>query len=82
MLVYLMVDMNAYTLFRVNQELNVSWEKEYPKGNSLAAGLRLSRYLISMENNSRCYFMCLIAHGPLSGMSRAAYMFQSRYRGR
>jgi hypothetical protein len=48
-----MVDVN--TLYRVNQGLNALGGGIPRKGSSLAEGLSLSRCLISVEKNSRCY---------------------------
>lgn len=52
MLVYLMVDVNAYTLLEVKQGLNMFCRKECPSREAdwLDTWV-LSKYLISMENS-------------------------------
>jgi hypothetical protein len=76
-LVYLMVDINEYILFRVNQGLYTFCGEGIPrKGSSLAEASGIARYLISMEKNSRYHFTWLTALGPLMGYH--VHMSQSR----
>ena len=68
-LVYLMVDVNAYTLLRVNQGLNTFFQKDCPGREAHWLNIRsLSGYLISIEN-SRCLCGVTSCHDLPSGVS-------------
>jgi hypothetical protein len=64
-----MVDVNVWTLLRVNQGLNTFCGKEYPGREAHWLNtLGLFRYLISTENSRLLCYMTN-CHGPLSGVS-------------
>ena len=70
-----MVDVNAYTLLRVNQGLDAFCRKEYPRRDAHWMNTwGLYRYLISIENYR---FLCHVTARILS-VGYHGYVFHSR----
>lgn len=78
-LLYLMGDVNAHILLRVNQGLNTFCRKGCLGRRAHTKHWALSRHLISMENS---WFLGSVTscHGPLSGVSwlYATYVYECK----
>jgi hypothetical protein len=81
-LFYLMVDVNAYTLLRVNQIKHLLQEEIPRKGSSLAEHWGLSRYLVSIKNcrlswsSQRIVMVTCLRSSSLAGSWLHACCFQ------